>query len=122
MNTLSNRSDVIDSRDVIERIEVLRSEREDVGDMWETNEPEDASELAALESLQAEAEDYATDWPYGATLIRRSYFTEAMDELVADCYEMPKDLPSWMTIALDYGALEQDYTSVDFDGVEYLIR
>ena len=41
--------------------------------------------------------------------------------MVADCYAMP-ELPSFMTVTLDYDALEQDYTSVDFDGVEYLIR
>ena len=122
MNMIRNTDDMIDSRDVIKRIEDLRAERDDMGDAWEAGRPEDASELAALEALQLEAEDYAPDWTYGTQLIRRSYFAQAMDEMVQECYERPKNLPSWMTITYDYDALEQDYTSVDFDGVEYLVR
>ena len=79
-------------------------------------------ELCALSDLAEECEQYASDWQYGEDLIRRSYFEEYMDEMVDGCYELPKDMPFWMSIKLDYKALEMDYTSVDFDGVEYLIR
>ena len=87
---------------------------------WKTSE--EAEELRILEALQEEAEGYCPDWTYGAQLIRDDYFNQAMDEMVADCYELPKDLPSWMTITYDYDALQQDYTSVDYDGVTYWIR
>lgn len=83
---------------------------------------DDAEELRILTELADECEGYASDWNYGEALIRRSYFEQYMDEIVADCYTMPKDMPSWMSIVLDYVALEQDYAIVDFDGVEYLIR
>jgi hypothetical protein len=60
------------------------------------------------------------DW-YPANLIRDSYFEQAMDELVADCYVIP-EMPSFMTITLDYVALQQDYSSVEVDGVTYWYR
>ena len=138
-NTISNTDDVIDSRDVIARIEELRDEQpipssdddtpedKDIIDAaaaeWESSE--ECAELAALEKLAEEAEGYAADWQYGEQLIRDSYFEQAMDEMVADCYShviKAADLPFWMTVTLDYSALQQDYTSVDFDGVTYWVR
>lgn len=82
---------------------------------------DDGEELRILTELAEECKALASDWKYGETLIRRDYFETYMDEMVADCYTLPDDMPSWMSIVLDYVALEQDYTCVDFDGVEYLI-
>lgn len=83
---------------------------------------DDAEELRILTELADECEGYASDWNYGKSLIRWSYFEQYMDEIVAYRYTMPKDMPSWMSIVLDYVTLEQDYAIVNFDGVEYLIR
>lgn len=88
-------------------------------DNW--NNSEEAAELAALLALQEEAAGSCPDWTYGAQLIRDSYFEQAMDELIADCYTLP-EIPSFMTITLDYQALQQDYTAVEFDGVTYWVR
>ena len=119
---ISNQDETIDSRDVIARIEELQNELEGLdSERLSQAEQELAIELQGLVALQEEAEAYAPDWNYGSQLIRRSYFQQAMDELIADCYSIP-ELPSFMTVTLDYDALEMDYTSVDFDGVEYLIR
>ena len=115
--TISNMDNTIDSRDIIERIEELTSECED-----SYLDYDDYMELCTLSDLAEECEGYASDWIYGEQLIRRSYFEQAMDEMVEGCYELPKDMPFWMSTKLDYNALEQDYTSVDYDGVEYLIR
>ena len=115
-NEISNSDDVIDSRDVIARIEELREMVQD-----ETADAEEVEELKMLEALAEDCEG-SPDWQYGETLIRRSYFTGYMDDMIEDCYEMPKNIPAFMTITLDYDMLEQDYMSVDFDGVEYLIR
>lgn len=116
-NTISNMDDVIDSRDIIERIQELTDECES-----SYLDYDDYMELCTLYDLAEECADYSRDWEYGETLIRRSYFEDYIDEMVEDCYELPKDMPSWMSINLDYNALEMDYTSVDFDGIEYLIR
>ena len=59
---------MIDSRDVIARIEELHA--------IATDETADRNELRMLQALQDEVEVYAPDWKYGATLIRDSYFMD----------------------------------------------
>ena len=139
-NVISNTDNTIDSRDVIARIEELEAEWEDLrsamddhntdSDAYEEanaalkefDNSEEGQELIALKTLAEQGEDYAPDWKYGAQLIHEDYFETAMDEMVADCYTLPEDLPSWMTITVDYDALNQDYTAIDFDGQTYYIR
>lgn len=116
-NTIDNTQDVIDSRDIIERIEELQS----LLDCGEEIDLDLLEELEVLKELQEQCSS-CDDWQYGETLIHRDYFETYMDDMVADCYETPKDMPYWMTITLDYDALEQDYTSVSFNGQEFLIR
>ena len=139
--TPENTDDTIDSRDIIARLEELQSEKDDltlaVTDLDPQEEPEELDEAVtalavweddngeeyeALKALNEEGEDYSSDWRYGAQLIRESYFEEAMDEMVSECYELPKNLPFWMTITYDYDALRQDYTEIDFGGVAYFVR
>ena len=205
-NTISNTDDVIDSRDVIERIEELEGMRQpwvvgwnmpgympdsdpssfetwedardylveeldrvcdetddqDDGDQYNRaareleglNEEEefgrtigkyhwwinkadhegldadDHAELKALQALAEQGETESRDWPHGETLIRRSYFVDYIEQLIDDCYEMPKQMHSgewpYRHMTMDYEAAakeaEQDYSSIDFDGEEYLIR
>jgi hypothetical protein len=127
---ISNTDDVIDSRDVIARIEEVR-DLLDLGSVTFTNdERRDAAlELAALEKLAEEASG-SPDWNYGETLIRESYFTDYIEQLIDDCYEMPKELNSgewpWRHVTVDYEAAAEeakaDYIECDFDGETYLIR
>jgi hypothetical protein len=42
--------------------------------------------------------------------------------LLEDIGDLPKNLPSYLTITVDYDALQMDYTSVEFDGVTYWYR
>jgi len=139
--TPENTDDTIDSRDVIARLEELQSEKDDltlaVTDLDPQEEPEELAEAVtalavweddngeeyeALKVLNEEGEECSSDWRYGELLIRESYFEQAMDEMVSECYELPKDLPFWMTITYDYDALRQDYTELDFGGVAYFVR
>lgn len=148
---VSNSNDVIDSRDVIARIEELEGELEAARDneaeeKREENpdfedpafdnwleavlaDPkhlmyEEAVELKALRDLAEEAEGYAEDWRHGATLIRESYFEDYCRELVSDIGDMPKEIPSYIEIdwAKTADNIRADYTEVDFDGVAYLVR
>ena len=130
---LDNTQDVIDSRDVIARIESLRGEREEyqgrdltepLTESWAQANPDEAAELTALESLAEEASGYAPDWEYGAALIRDSYFTDYAQELLEDCGDLPKDLPHYIHIDWEATArnIRMDYTAVEFDGVTYWIR
>lgn len=134
-NTISNQDDVIDSRDVIARIDELEGERDDhpmpndgSGDddairfeAWREAHPEDATELAALQALTAEAEGYG-DWAHGETLIRDSHFKAYAQELADDLGLISADA-RWPATCIDWEEaaeeLKQDYTAYDFDGVTY---
>jgi hypothetical protein len=126
--TIMNDQDIIDSRDIIDRIEELKELIE--GEGCEDACTEYKLELAMLEDLADQGQSESSDWIHGETLIRRSYFVDYTEELINDCYEMPKQMHSgdwpFRHMTIDYEAaakeLEQDYASIDFDGVEYLIR
>lgn len=141
-NTIDNSQDTIDSREIIDRIEELKTELGlDEGDYDEYGvnlrssfnaDPEKSdlyAELSILEKLASEGED-SPDWIYGETLIREDYFASYIEQLIDDCYEMPKEINSgswpYRHITIDYEAAaeeaKQDYLEVDFDGVTYLIR
>lgn len=143
---ISNTDDMIDSRDVIERIEELTSDRNiftehrenvnvqdvdgynaAVADLKEWHEDYD-HELADLESLADEASDYAADWESGEQLIRDTYFEEYAEQLADDLgitngnngdAMWPLYCIDWERAARD---LQMDYTSVEFGGVTYWIR
>ena len=127
-NQIDNTQDVIDSREIIDRIEDLEGRIEDL-EYIEEPSSEEAQELAILLKVQEQAEDCA-DYQYGEVLIRESYFTDYIKELIDDCYELPKEFNSgawpWRHMTLDYEAAaneaKDDYTWIDFDGVTYLIR
>ena len=138
----TNSDDVIDSRDVIARIEELEGELRDLEDAaddaaddsvrlaeitaeidaWKTGE--EGQELNALQALASEAADYADDWQHGATLISLDYWPTYAMEMVQDMRDLPRGIPSY--IVIDWKAtadnLKADYTDVDFDGVTYLVR
>lgn len=161
---ISNQDNVIDSRDVIARIEELESERQTLideieeaeealgaidcdneeeayvgaeetlqdakGALVEWDASEEAEELAALKALEEEASS-SPDWEYGETLIHEDYFTKYIEELIDDCYEMPKEMKyggdwPWRHVVIDYEAAAEeaknDYSKVDFDGTNYWIR
>lgn len=144
-----NTDNVIDSRDVIARVEELydelhdwysdyvlecEEERTDRGSFEDWLDLEDCyrdekDEYLILVKLAKQCED-SPDWSYGETLIHEDYFTKYIEDLIDDCYEMPKEMHSgnwpWRHMTMDYEAAadeaKQDYFGVDFDGVTYYIR
>ena len=114
---ISNSDDVIDSRDVIERIEEL----EGIDSRDETEE----AELTALRTLQGEAESYVADRKDGEVLIRDSYFKAYAMELADDIGAVP-DNAQWPCTCIDWDQaareLQMDYTAVEYDGVTYWMR
>lgn len=111
--------------DEIEALQTARDAAKDALDEWTASD--DASEHAIfktlLEELRGNGVDHqwCGDW-YPITLIRDEYFEEAMDDLLEDCGDMPKNIPSYLKITVDYSALQMDYSSVEFDGVTYWYR
>jgi len=156
----SNSDNVIDSRDIIKRIEELQEEREvlvdavaekretlndaidptsclgkeerqeardalaEAEDELKTWDEDDGQELKALTDLADEA-SASPDWTYGETLIRDSYFQDYAMQLAEEIGAIGENL-DWPACHIDWDAaadaLKQDYTRVDFDGVDYWIR
>jgi hypothetical protein len=149
--SIDNSEDLIDSRDVIARIEELEElqtdnftdacnkvfpliEQDDLsnGQLAEIKaflgheglDIEEAAELASLRKLADQCAGYG-DWEHGEGLIRESYFKKYAQQLAEDCCEVPADL-KWPYTCIDWDQAAQelmhDYTHVDFDGVTYLMR
>jgi hypothetical protein len=128
---ISNSDDMIDVRDVIARVEELEAAKEayaDRMDDWQAN-ADNAEELEKLSALLNDLagyggdEQWRGDW-YPITLIRDSYFVEAMRELCEDIGDFPNGVPSYYVIDWEATArnLRADYSSVEFDGVTYWYR
>jgi len=131
------KQDLIDAETEAETNQAEDSTEEHTDDHYEAVEnakkelatwkEENSEELEKLESILSDLcgnggdEQWEGDW-YPVTLIKDSYFEESMDEMVADCYDMPKNLPSFMTLTIDYDALKQDYSEVEFEGDTYYYR
>lgn len=123
---ISNSEDIIDVRNVIERVEELREMRD--GDAEHFADGEEA-ELSALESLLGEMAGYGGDhqWEgqwYPVTLIRDDYFPTYAEELAADISnvkgaEWPFNCIDWQEAAEQ---LKVDYSCAEFDGVTYWYR
>lgn len=132
-SAIDNSQDVIDSRDVIARIEYLESERQDLVDAEDTDEDSgldewddgaEGQELKALKAFAAEGESLS-DWTHGVSLIHEDYFETYAEELAEDIGAVQKDA-AWPNSFIDWKAaaeaLQQDYTSIDFDGTTYYGR
>lgn len=144
--TIESGADILDVRDIIERFEELRTELQDAHEgqgnddtfaEWVVSMAQDEGgtlQEAAQEYVQLEGllinlrgnggdEQWRGDW-YPVTLIHDSYFEESMDEMLEDYGTIPKyaDLPSFVKIVIDYDALKQDYSEVEFEGETYYYR
>lgn len=84
------------------------------------------AEWAALNEIAAELEgmggdhEWNGDW-YPHEAIHEIDFAPRMDDMVRECYNLP-ELPSFMSIKLDYDALREDYTEHSFEGNIFLVR
>ncbi len=129
MADVANTDDVIDSRDVIARIEELEElcAEDDTLDE-KANNPvigeDEREELTALKALAEEAEG-SPGWQYGETLIRDSYFKEYARQLAVDCGDINHNT-AWPATCIDWGRaareLQMAYTSVEFNSIDYWIR
>ena len=139
---MDNTDDILDTRDMIARVEELRAEwSEATGDEpadyslgeddWSIGLGDDgAAEMVALLSLLDELKGYGGDekWEgdwYPVTLVRDSYFIEYAREAAEDIGAVPDDA-SWPAYCIDWERaardLRMDYTAADFNGVTYWAR
>jgi hypothetical protein len=119
--TIDNTQDILDSRDVLARLQELEDERDESEEPDRRNQwdDENGDELKALKAFVGESSD---EWRHGVALIRESYFQEYAQELAEDIGAL-KDAGNWPCTCIDWdraaAELQQDYTGADFDGVTY---
>jgi len=93
------------------------------------NQSFDKDELDTLTEIISQGED-SSDWSHGETLIKESYFTQYIEELVNDCYEMPSEFTDgkwpWNHMSMNWeeaaDEAKADYNEICVDGETYLIR
>lgn len=133
--------DIIDSRDIQERIDELTGEFETYLSDLEDAEGEDEIETAeddleswlsenedeyvSLMAFKEEVEGYTSDWKYGATIIADTYFEDYARQLAEDIGAIDRNA-SWPNDHIDWKsaseALQQDYSEITFDRVSYWVR
>jgi len=149
---IDGHENIIDSRDIIERIEELEGElmeaheenaeghnlsfeewlkavMQDASPAHVHERLEDVEELLELRNLEDQCTGYA-DWEHGEQLIAEEYFVEYIEDLINDCYELPEGMKpgQWpfRHLKLDYEAAaeeaKQDYAEVTIFGHVFLIR
>lgn len=116
---MDNTTDIIDSRDVIDRIEELHE--------IHTMTIAESLELSRLRSLAGQGVQYGEDWEYGCSIIRHSYFVEYIKNFVDEIDGIAiENAPEWMTQAIDWDKVAEyfssDYTEIDYAGEVYYVR
>ena len=121
---VDNTNDIIDSRDIIERITDLTDRTEDP-DQVDPLDEDETRELAQLKALADEASGYPADRQYGEALIRDSYFTQYAEQLADDIGAIKADA-GWPLDYIDWEAaaeaLQVDYSTVEHGNITYWIR
>jgi hypothetical protein len=138
-NEISNTEDVIDSRDIEERINWLIENRDefqaentlpdylgfesDDESKWAEWDSEYGQELRNLETLRNDCD--TSEWKDGVQLIRDTYFEDYAQELAEDIGAINRN-STWPNNCIDWeqaaDELKIDYTPVEFDGVDYWFR
>lgn len=132
MTDITSGDDIIDVRDITDRVEELRDERDDDANAneWAHEDQDGPAELRRLEALLDDIRGYGGDhqWEgdwYPLTLIHDSYFETYAQELASDCDMIKRDA-TWPNNCIDWTRaareLQQDYSPVEFEGVTYWYR
>lgn len=132
-----NSADILDTRDLIARIEELRTERESAEEeaseghaAWNFG-AEEREELATLESFLEEMKGYGGDeqWEgdwYPVTLIRDSHWQEYAQDYAEEIGDPDMREAGWPYNCIDWEKaareLQMDYGSAELDGVTYWYR
>jgi hypothetical protein len=132
--------DILDSRDIDAKIEEFESEfnsrmdtlKESSGEELEVAEEdfenwldENMDEFVSLLAFREEAEQYTSEWKYGATIINDDFFEDYAKQLAEDIGAIDWS-QSWPLTCIDWAEaanqLKQDYAEFDFDGNTYYVQ
>jgi len=113
---ISLKDDLLDSRNIEERIEEL--EGQGAREEWEEEE------LKLWLELRDEVND--PEWEYGLAFIRDDYFAQYARDTAADFYGKEIEETRWPFTCIDWeeaaSQLQQDYSSVEIDSTTYWYR
>lgn len=112
----------IDGRDIQARIDELEA--------LDAPTEEESAELADLVAFLHEAMQYNSDADEGETIIAESHFVDYIEEIIDDCYALPKELTSgewpYRHITINYEAAAEeakaDYAELTFRGRNFYIQ
>ena len=131
-------SDIIDSRDIQERIDELQSEFDSLVDEYEDVDGEEdagedllnwleenGDEFVTLLEVKEEVEQYTSEWDDGAFMIADNHFEDYAQELAEDTGAIDRNA-KWPLTHIDWDAaaeeLKCDYSEVTIAGKSYWIR
>lgn len=121
--TIGTSDDIIDSRDIQERIDELADMLADVEDEDRADYADEIEELRIWDELKKETE--GAGWEYGIAFIRDSYFQQYAQDLAEDIGAIDRNA-NWPLTHIDWAGaaddLKVDYSSVEIDGVDYWYR
>lgn len=133
MTDVSNNDDLIDSRDVIARLEEMSDELDGCaenkdGNLIDADGADMSEEKENYETLKAFAEEfesYAPDYHHGESAINEDYFQAYARQMAEDIGAVSSD-DVWPLNHIDWeaaaSALKIDYTEIDFDGERFWVR
>lgn len=112
-----------------EDLEELMEAKKEAAEALADFDSDEGDEYKTLKELLEELagaggdEKWRGDW-YPGSLIRDSYFEDAMRELLVDIGDLPKNIPDYIEIDWEKTVrnLQGDYSSVEYDGVTYWYR
>ncbi len=117
-------ADIIDVRDIIERIEELNCLVDEIGDGSCIEEWKILTGIMSELAGNGGDEQWRDDW-YPLTLIRESYFKDYAQELAEDIGAVNRDA-TWPNNCIDWEQaareLRMDYSAITIDGVTYFYR
>lgn len=142
-NEIDYSSDIIDSRDLYNRLEELREISQAVDDAQEeldSSEDENKEDLVAaldsatdayndikdeLKELEI-AESEISEFSGGNTLISEQHFEDYCREMLEDCGDIPKGLPDYIKNNIDWSGvasdLKHDYSEITLQGNTFYYR
>lgn len=115
--------DVLDSRDLEERITELTDEKDMLQETGETLDEDDQDELDALTALRDET--VSSGWYGGIFFVLDEYFTEYAQEFAEDIGAIDRNA-SWPLYYIDWDRaaddLKKDYLVAEIQGETYYYR
>lgn len=122
-------ANVIDSRDLVNRVEYLESLATydmDSGEYYVTDDGMDDDEREERAMLRDALDEIGEEASSGVTLIADDYFEKYAQEYAEDVFSGDVKIDSWPFNRIDWEAaaedLKVDYTSIEIDGDTYWYR